>query len=123
MADWTAPTREGARLALGQACCTGIGRFGGTGMTAAGLQDYQGADSAGLSFVVGPNESLWLAPTPLLHVPGPEPGADLPLLGCWASRPWQLMQHFTHLLILTHDGRLAYHGPRAEGVAHFTSLG
>jgi ABC-type multidrug transport system ATPase subunit len=33
------------------------------------------------------------------------------------------MRMFTHVLLLTHDGRLAYHGPRSAAVANFTALG
>lgn len=34
-----------------------------------------------------------------------------------------LMRHFTDLLLLTHDGRLAYHGPKANAVPHYVGLG
>jgi ATP-binding cassette subfamily G (WHITE) protein 1 len=34
-----------------------------------------------------------------------------------------LMRYFTHLVLLTYDGRLAYHGERAKAVEHFQHLG
>jgi hypothetical protein len=34
-----------------------------------------------------------------------------------------LVTYFDSLLLLTHDGRLAYHGPRHAAVPHFQSLG
>lgn len=33
------------------------------------------------------------------------------------------MIYFSHMLLLTHNGRLAFHGPRAAAVPHFESLG
>lgn len=34
-----------------------------------------------------------------------------------------MVKRFTHLLVLTSDGRLAYHGPRDRVVQHFTAMG
>lgn len=49
------------------------------------------------------------------------PAAACFLLVCW--RWCQLMIYFSHMLLLTHNGRLAFHGPRAAAVPHFESLG
>lgn len=34
-----------------------------------------------------------------------------------------LMRHFTDLVLLTYDGRMAFHGPKAKAVPHFEALG
>lgn len=34
-----------------------------------------------------------------------------------------VMAHISHLMLLTYDGRVAYHGPRTEAVGHFVSAG
>jgi ABC-type multidrug transport system ATPase subunit len=34
-----------------------------------------------------------------------------------------IMSRVTHILLLTHDGRLAYHGPKDSVTAHFIAQG
>lgn len=45
------------------------------------------------------------------------------VLTCVHCPSSDLVGYFDSLLLLTHDGRLAYHGPRHAALQHFQSLG